>query len=143
MSGETPIRVLLNGCWDLIHVGHIWHIEQARKLGDELWVSVTDDLHVNKGPGRPVYPLEHRIAVLRALRCVDKVFGTSSLIEAIDFAKPHILVKGTDYRNGLHDIHEKYCADRGIRITFTDTPKLSATDFINDAIKRAGSGIAA
>ena len=129
-SVET--RVLLNGCWDVFHFGHLDHIKAARKLGDILYVSVTDDLHVNKGLGRPIFPQEHRVAILKAVLCgIDnngphKVFIVSSLTEAIDFAKPHILVKGTDYRNGLHDYHEKYCQDRGIRITYTDTPKLSA-----------------
>ena len=104
--------------------------------GDELWVSVTDDLHVNKGAGRPVYPQEHRTALLRGLRCVDKVITVSGLIEAIDIAKPNILVKGTDYRQGLHDVHEKYCRDRGIEIRYTTTEKLSATEMIIEAGRR-------
>ena len=74
--------------------------------------------------------------MIKALRCVDKAILVSSLTEAIDVVKPHILVKGTDYRNGLHDYHEKYCRDRGIRITYTDTPKLSATEMINEAGRR-------
>lgn len=128
--------VLANGCFDMLHYGHLMHLEAAKKMGDILWVSVTDDVHVNKGAGRPVYPQEHRIALLKALRCVDKAIPVSGLIEAIDFVKPHILVKGIDYRDGLHDYHEKYCRDRGIEIRFTDTPKLSATDMINEALSR-------
>ena len=80
--------------------------------------------------------MEHRIAILKGLRCVDKVIGVSGLIEALDFVKPSILVKGTDYRGGLHDVHEKYCNKHGIRIVYTDTPKLSATELINEAAKR-------
>ena len=133
---SKPVVVLANGCFDLLHYGHLQHLEAAKALGDVLWVSVTDDLHVNKGPGRPVYPQEHRAAMLKALRCVDKVITVSSLIEAIDAVRPHILVKGTDYRNGLHDVHEKYCRERGIRITFTDTPKLSATEMLNESLRR-------
>lgn len=106
-------------------------------MGDILWVSITDDRHVNKGPGRPIYPQEHRAALIKEWRCVDKVITVSSLIEALDFVKPHILVKGTDYRNGLHDVHERYCRDRGIRIAFTDTPKLSATEMILEAARRS------
>lgn len=132
----TPIIVLANGCFDMLHYGHLLHLEAAKKLGDVLWVSITDDLHVNKGAGRPIYPQEHRLALIKALKCVDKAILVSSLTEAIDFVKPHILVKGTDYRNGLHEVHEKYCADRGIRITFTDTPKLSATEMILEAQRR-------
>ena len=131
------IKVLCNGVFDLYHIGHVWHLEAAKKLGDELWVSVTDDLHVNKGPGKPVYPMEHRIALLKKNRDVDKVIGVSGLLEALEIVKPSILVKGTDYRNGLHEVHEKYCAKHGIRITYTDTPKLSATEMINESIRRS------
>ena len=133
---SLPIVVLANGVFDLLHYGHLQHLQAAKKLGDILWVSITDDFHVNKGKGRPVYPQHHRLALIKALKCVDKAIVVSSLIEAIDFVKPHILVKGTDYRNGLHEIHEKYCADRGIRITFTDTPKLSATEMILESQRR-------
>lgn len=105
-------------------------------MGDELWVSITDDVHVNKGPGRPVYPQEHRRELVRALKCVDKVITVSGLLEALEIVKPSILVKGTDYRNGLHEIHENYCAKHGIRIAYTDTPKLSAAEMINESISR-------
>ena len=133
---SKPSRVLTNGCFDLLHYGHLMHLEAARKWGDELWVSVTDDIHVNKGRGRPIYPQEHRVALLRALRCVDKVITVSGLIEAIDICKPQVLVKGIDYAQGLHDIHEKYCRDRGIEIRYTLTEKLSATEMIIEAGKR-------
>lgn len=130
------IVVLANGCWDLLHYGHLQHLEAAKKMGDVLWVSVTDDLHVNKGPGRPVYPQEHRAALVKALKCVDKVITVSGLMEALEFVKPSILVKGTDYRNGLAEYHEAYCKKHGIRIAFTDTPKLSAVEMINAALSR-------
>lgn len=130
------IVVLANGVFDLLHYGHLIHLEAAKKMGDLLWVSITDDLHVNKGRGRPIYPQEHRLALVKALKCVDKAILVSSLTEAIDVVKPHILVKGTDYRNGLHDYHEKYCRDRGIRITYTDTPKLSAMEMIIESRSR-------
>ena len=131
------VKVMCNGVFDCLHYGHLIHLEAAKKLGDELWVSVTDDQHVNKGPGRPVYPLEHRIALLKGLRCVDKVIGVSGLMEALEFVKPSILVKGTDYRNGLAEYHEAYCRKHGIRIAFTDTPKLSAAEMINESIRRS------
>jgi len=117
----------------MLHYGHLIHLKAAKKMGDILWVSVTDDAHVMKGAGRPVYPQEHRLALIKALRCVDKAFCCSSLIEAIDFVKPDILVKGIDYKEGLHDVHTQYCKKRGIEIRFTDTEKLSATDFIDES----------
>ena len=125
--------VLANGCFDMLHYGHLLHLEQAKAMGDELWVSITDDRHVLKGAGRPIYPEDHRLAMVRALRMVDKAFLVSSLIEAIDFAKPAILCKGTDYRQGLHEVHENYCKKRGIQICYTTTPKMSATEMIRIA----------
>ena len=136
MSIQIKKIVLANGVFDLIHIGHLWHLEAAKLMGDVLWVSVTDDVHVRKGPGKPVYPQEHRLALIKALRVVDKAITCSGLIEALDFVRPHILVKGIDYKDGLNDFHEKYCKERGIEIRYTDTPKLSATEFIYEA-KRA------
>lgn len=130
--------VLANGVFDMLHIGHLWHLEAAKAMGDILWVSVTDDIHVMKGPGRPIYPQEHRAALVKGLRCVDKVITVSGLLEALEFVKPSILVKGTDYRNGLHDIHENYCRKHGIRIAYTDTPKLSAADMMDEARRRSG-----
>ena len=128
--------VLANGVFDLLHYGHLQHLQAAKAMGDILWVSITDDLHVNKGPGRPIYCQEHRRALLKALRCVDKVIVVNGLLEALEFVKPSILVKGTDYRNGLHDVHENYCRKHGIRIAYTDTPKLSAMEMIDEARRR-------
>ena len=119
-------KVLANGCFDRFHYGHLIHLEDARKMGDELWVSVTDDAHVLKGAGRPFYPQLQRLAVIKSIRCVDHAFLCSSLIEALEYAKPDILVKGIDYQEGLHDVHTNYCKERGIEIRFTQTPKLSA-----------------
>lgn len=127
------IKILANGVWDMLHYGHLIHLEAARKMGNVLWVSVTDDLHVNKGKGRPVYPQEQRLALIKALRCVDHAFLASGLIEALDFVRPNILVKGIDYRGGLHEAHEKYCRNRGIEIRYTKTPKLSASEMIRVA----------
>ena len=110
-------------------------------MGDVLWVSVTDDAHVNKGRDRPIFPQEHRLALIKALRCVDHAFTCGGLIEALDFLKPHVLVKGIDYREGLHEVHEKYCRNLGIEIRYTTTPKLSATDLINEAQSRNRKGL--
>ena len=126
-------RVLINGVWDMYHYGHLLHIQQARSWGDELWCSVTDDLHVNKGPGRPIYPQEQRLAIMKSIRYIDKAFTNSTLIEALEFAKPQILVKGIDYKEGLHEVHENYCRQRGIEIRYTSTPKMSATDLIRES----------
>jgi rfaE bifunctional protein nucleotidyltransferase chain/domain len=133
MSVKVKKIVMANGVFDMLHYGHLLHLEAARKMGDILWVSVTDDLHVRKGPGRPIYPQEQRLALIKALRCVDKAITVSGLIEALEIIRPHILVKGIDYKDGLHDVHEKYCKEHMIEIRYTDTPKLSATEFIYEA----------
>ena len=120
----------------MLHYGHLLHLQAAKKLGDELWVSVTDDAHVNKGKNRPVYSEEHRHALIKSLRCVDHAIIVSGLMEALNIVKPSILVKGSDYRSGLHEIHENYCRKHGIEIVYTTTPKLSATEMINAAQRR-------
>jgi rfaE bifunctional protein nucleotidyltransferase chain/domain len=125
--------VLANGCFDLFHYGHLLHLEAARKLGDELWVSITADRDVNKGPGRPVYTQEHRAALVRALRCVDGVL-ISSLMQALIAIKPNVFVKGCDYlTEGLQDAYAEYCETHSIEVVFTDTPKLSAWDMVGKA----------
>lgn len=130
------IKVLANGVFDLLHYGHLLHLEAAKKLGDELWVSITDDQHVLKGAGKPRYPQEHRLALIKSLRCVDHAFTCIGLLEALEFVKPSILVKGIDYSGGLHEVHENYCKKRGIQIRYTTTPKLSADEFINESKRR-------
>lgn len=131
-ESSSKVIVLANGCWDLLHAGHLRHLLQARSMGTELWVSVTDDLHVLKGPGRPIYKQEDRLALIKGLRCVDKAFTCSGLIEALEFAMPNVLVKGVDYKGGLAEVHEKWCRNHGIEIRYTTTEKYSATQIIHE-----------
>jgi D-beta-D-heptose 7-phosphate kinase/D-beta-D-heptose 1-phosphate adenosyltransferase len=93
--------VFTNGCFDILHAGHVSYLEEARALGDRLVVAVNDDDSVRrlKGPGRPVNPLDRRLRVLSALAAVDWVVGFSedtpeALLEAL---RPDVLVKGGDY----------------------------------------------
>ena len=125
--------VLANGCFDMLHVGHLYHLQEARKLGDRLVVSITDDKHVNKGPGRPIYNQKQRATLVKALKCVDDVIIVPGLISALQTVKPDILVKGIDYKDGLDTVHQWYCRMKGIEVRFTDTPKFSATDAIRIA----------
>ena len=73
VSSRKERLVLAHGCYDLLHLGHIRHLQEARKLGDRLVVSVTSDAHVGKGLGRPHFKAEERAEALRALDCVDEV----------------------------------------------------------------------
>jgi len=95
--------VFTNGCFDLLHPGHVAYLEQARSLGEALVVGVnTDDSvrRLNKGELRPVTPEADRARVLAALACVDRVvlFGEDTPLELITALQPDILVKGGDYQ---------------------------------------------
>lgn len=94
--------VMTNGCFDLLHAGHVQYLEQARRLGDRLIVAVNDDASVHrlKGPERPINPLPQRMLVLAALSSVDWVipFAEDTPKELICRLQPDVLVKGGDYR---------------------------------------------
>ena len=98
--GETV--VMTNGCFDLLHVGHVKYLEAARRMGDVLIVAVNTDDSVRrlKGEGRPINPVEDRMRLLAALKCVDWVvpFDEDTPRELIAKVRPDILVKGGDYR---------------------------------------------
>jgi len=93
--------VFTNGCFDLLHPGHIQSLEQARSLGDALIVGINGDASVRslKGPGRPVLPELERAEILAALECVDAVviFRELTPRETIAALLPDILVKGGDW----------------------------------------------
>ncbi|MFO1256911.1 MAG: bifunctional D-glycero-beta-D-manno-heptose-7-phosphate kinase/D-glycero-beta-D-manno-heptose 1-phosphate adenylyltransferase HldE [Gammaproteobacteria bacterium] len=93
--------VMTNGCFDILHAGHITYLEQARRLGARLIVAVNDDASVKrlKGSTRPVNILSHRMQLLAALRCVDWVvpFSEDTPQRLIEAVLPDVLVKGGDY----------------------------------------------
>lgn len=93
--------VFTNGCFDLLHAGHVSLLSRARRLGDHLIVAVNDDASVSrlKGRGRPLNPLALRVAVLAALEDVDRVltFSEDTPSEVLGQLRPDILVKGGDY----------------------------------------------
>lgn len=97
--GETI--VMTNGCFDLLHPGHVAYLEQAKALGDRLVVAVNDDGSARrlKGPSRPINPLAHRMAVLAGLASVDWVvpFTEDTPAALIEAVLPDVLVKGGDY----------------------------------------------
>jgi rfaE bifunctional protein nucleotidyltransferase chain/domain len=94
--------VFTNGCFDLLHVGHVRYLQAARALGDFLVLGLNDDASVRrlaKGPGRPLTPQSERAEILAALACVDAVviFGQDTPLELIQTLRPNVLVKGGDY----------------------------------------------
>lgn len=93
--------VACGGCFDVIHAGHIKLLEQARSLGDMLLVLVNEDAYVaRKGPGRPVMPLEDRMAILLGLRAVSAVlsFPDETPCRMLELIEPDIFVKYIEYQ---------------------------------------------
>jgi D-beta-D-heptose 7-phosphate kinase/D-beta-D-heptose 1-phosphate adenosyltransferase len=105
LAAEAKARgervVMTNGCFDILQAGHVSYLEEAKSLGQRLIVAVNDDASVGrlKGPGRPVTPLDDRMAVLAGLAAVDWVvpFGEDTPAALIERLLPDVLVKGGDY----------------------------------------------
>ena len=99
---RSGLRVVLaNGCFDLLHAGHVRYLEDARARGDLLVVALNDDASVRalKGAPRPVVPLADRAEVIAALRCVDAVtcFSERDLEATLRILRPDVHAKGTDH----------------------------------------------
>lgn len=125
------ITVLANGCFDIIHVGHIMHLREAKSLGGRLIVALTEDEFVNKGSGRPVNKWEDRAKVLMALKDVDEVVKSKSCVDAIYKVRPNIFVKGIDYTGSKKlDSAREACRIVGARVQITKTPKYSTSEII-------------
>lgn len=104
VSGQRAVGktiVFTNGVFDLLHVGHLRYLQQARSLGDALIVGVNSDRSVRaiKGAGRPVTPQDERGEILASLACVDGVvvFDEETPYELIALLQPDVLVKGADW----------------------------------------------
>ena len=136
-AGRSVVQA--HGTFDLLHLGHVRHLEAARKLGDALIVTVTADRFVNKGPGRPVFNAELRAEMLATLEYVDwvAVNDAPDAVSAIEHIRPSIYIKGQDYQNPDGDITGKITLEReaveahGGRIHFTDEVVFSSTELIN------------
>lgn len=121
---------LCHGCFDILHIGHLRHLKAAAKLGDILVVSVTADAYVNKGPGRPVFPLAQRMEVLSSLDMVDKVWASHSSKpdQAITYWKPRYYVKGGEYAGRLPE--EGLVVSLGGEVVFTNELTHSSTALV-------------
>ena len=98
--------VLCHGTFDLLHTGHIKHMQNAKAQGDILFVSITADSFVLKGPGRPVFNEQLRLDNIAALESVDYVFinHSQTALISIDAIKPSYYAKGSDYKNSSEDV---------------------------------------
>src|SRR5947208_15717660 len=102
-SGKKIVHC--HGVFDLLHIGHIKHLEAARKLGDLLVVTITPDRFVNKGPHRPAFPERLRAEALASLACVDYVAINQwpTAVATIELLKPSLFVKGSVTGRGRRD----------------------------------------
>jgi len=134
--------VLCHGVFDLLHPGHIKHFQSAKSFGDILIVTITADKYVNKGPGRPVFNEKLRSEVLSAISAIDYVaiVESSNAIYAISKIKPHVYVKGPDYKNRKPNpniprkLGEEEAAVKALGgiLKFTDDIIFSSSHLINE-----------
>lgn len=128
-----------HGVFDLLHPGHIHHFAEARRLGDLLVVTVTPDRFVNKGPGRPAFREELRLAALAALSYVDFVALSESptAVECIRLLRPDIYAKGSEYEDAANDVTGAIDGEvseverRGGQVHFTRGEVYSSSVLIN------------
>jgi rfaE bifunctional protein nucleotidyltransferase chain/domain len=101
LTAKGKRLVFTNGCFDLLHAGHVRYLQQARALGDALVVAVNGDASVRalKGPTRPINHEDDRAEVVAALGCVDfvTIFHTDRVTDVVRTIRPHIYAKGGDY----------------------------------------------
>jgi rfaE bifunctional protein nucleotidyltransferase chain/domain len=128
-----------HGVFDLLHIGHLRHLNGARRLGDVLVVTITPDLLVNKGPGRPAFTETLRAEALAMLECVDFVAINRwpTAIEVIKLLRPDFYVKGSDYIEASKDISGGIVREQeaieagGGKIVFTEDITFSSSNLLN------------
>jgi rfaE bifunctional protein kinase chain/domain/rfaE bifunctional protein nucleotidyltransferase chain/domain len=131
---------LCHGVFDLLHLGHIKHFNEAKKISDILIVSVTEDKHVAKGPGRPAFNQLQRMDALSNLRAIDYVIlsNETSAIDILKKIKPDFYFKGPDYKQLGKDITKKILNEKkevekyGGKLVITKSKKYSSSNLIND-----------
>lgn len=131
--------VQCHGVFDLLHPGHIRHLNEAREQGDRLVVTLTPDRFVNKGPGRPAFNENLRSETLAALACVDYVVlnETPDAVHCIKKIKPSVYVKGVEYKDHANDVTGKISdesqavEEAGGQVHYTDDIVFSSSSLLN------------
>ncbi len=131
-----------NGCFDLVHVGHIRYLEAARELGDLLVIAVNTEasIRLNLGREAPINPCEKRMEVIAALQAVDYVIPLEAAtpIGLLELYRPHIQAKGTDYN--LADMPERETVERiGGRIEFVGDEKQHSSTELRRILRERGA----
>ena len=142
---EGKVVAYANGCFDLLHLGHVRTLEHARQQGDVLVVGINSDASARqlKGPGRPVVPERERAGMVAALACVDLVvvFSETSSLPVIEALRPEVWAKGGDYNiDSVNQEERAFVESYGGRVALAGyVPDLSSTDRIAE-IKRPAEG---
>jgi len=132
--------VLANGCFDILHVGHLRYLQGARALGDILVVAINSDksMRAIKDSGRPILGQDERVALVSALRCVDYIvlFDEPDVSRVLDVLRPAIHAKGTDYTEQTVPERDQVLSYGGkVRIT-GDSKGHSTRDIIERIVGR-------
>jgi rfaE bifunctional protein nucleotidyltransferase chain/domain len=133
--------VLTNGCFDILHVGHVRYLQEARALGEVLVVAINSDSSMRqiKDSGRPILSQEERVALVSALRCVDYVvvFDEPDVSRVLDLLRPSIHAKGTDYtEQTVPERHKVLSYGGAVRIT-GDPKNHSTRDIIERILEKS------
>jgi rfaE bifunctional protein nucleotidyltransferase chain/domain len=129
-----------HGAFDLLHPGHIRHLQAAKSMADVLVVTLTEDQFIRKGPGRPVFNERLRADTVAAIEAVDHVATSPwpTAVETIELLRPHLYVKGQDYKDQAKDVtgaitEEQRAVERcGGRLVFTNELQFRSTKLLNE-----------
>lgn len=142
LQGDGLRIVFTNGCFDILHAGHVRYLRAARREGDRLVLGVNSDrsVHSIKGPRRPIVPLEQRAEVLSALEFVDFIvpFDEPDPAMLIDWLQPDILVKGADWPEDRIVGARRVKARGGRVVRIPVVPEISTSAIIAAILQRYG-----
>lgn len=143
LKSEGKKIVHCHGCFDLMHPGHIKYFQAAKKTGDVLVVTVTPDIYVDKGPGRPVFNQNLRAESIAALECVDYVAINKwpTAEETLRLLRPDIYVKGQEFENledktGKIQREHEVIKEIGAELKFTHEVVFSSTELLTKYSKK-------
>lgn len=146
LKAEGRKVVLCHGCFDLMHPGHIKYFQAAKKMGDCLIVTITPDIFVDKGPGRPVFNQTLRAESIAALECVDFVAVNKwpTVEETLRLLKPTYYVKGQEFekledKTGKIQREFEVVKEIGSEMRFTHEIVFSSTELLSKYFKPKGS----
>ncbi|MDP2682205.1 MAG: adenylyltransferase/cytidyltransferase family protein [Deltaproteobacteria bacterium] len=135
--------ILCHGCFDLMHPGHIKYFQASKKMGDVLVVTISPDIYVDKGDGRPVYNQTLRAESIAALECVDYVAINKwpTAVETLRLLRPHIYVKGQEFENkddktGKLQQEQAVLVEIGAEMRYTHEIVFSSTKLINQYFQK-------